>query len=331
MQRCIELAEAGLGRTSPNPLVGSVIVHKGKIIGEGWHQKAGTPHAEVHAIRSVVHPEKLQDSTLYVNLEPCSHHGKTPPCALLIIEKKIPRVVVGSLDPNPAVAGKGIELLRAAGIDVVVGILEEECNFLNRRFFTYHREKRPYVILKWAQTSDGFIDVLEKKHAVSVPISGSTSRVLVHKWRSEEDAIAVGKNTILADNPSLTTRNYSGKNPKRLIISQTPVPKGSKVLSGEIETWISNCSEQKEVENLGAQTLPELLDALYVKGVQSLFVEGGAQIHQSFIDDQLFDEIRVFTSQTTLGEGVLAPMINSVKAVEEIQIDEDTLSIFHRA
>src|SRR5690554_546144 len=235
MSRCIQLAKNGLGATYPNPLVGSVIVHKDRIIGEGWHQMAGQPHAEVNALKSVADQELLKEATIYVNLEPCSHYGKTPPCSDLIIIKGIKRVVIGSSDPNPEVAGRGIKKLRDADCEVILGVRKEECDDLNKRFFTFHNKKRPYIFLKWAQTPDGFIAPEKKTRTTTNPvwITNEYSRQLVHKMRSEEMAILVGTNTVMEDNPSLTVREWAGKNPIRVVIDRTlKLPPNAAVFDG---------------------------------------------------------------------------------------------------
>ncbi|MDP4185415.1 MAG: bifunctional diaminohydroxyphosphoribosylaminopyrimidine deaminase/5-amino-6-(5-phosphoribosylamino)uracil reductase RibD, partial [Bacteroidota bacterium] len=222
MHRCLDLARLGAGVTAPNPMVGSVIVHEGKIIGEGFHQRFGEAHAEVNAINSVKDEDLLQKSTLYVNLEPCAHYGKTPPCAKLIIEKKIPRVIIGTVDPFAKVSGRGIQMLREAGIDVTVGVLSEECNQLNRRFFTFYQKKRPYIILKWAQTLDGYIDILREPESYGHPvwITNYLSKVSVHRLRTEETAIMIGTNTAEKDNPSLTAREWTGDSPMRIVLDR---------------------------------------------------------------------------------------------------------------
>ena len=251
MQRCLQLAQNGLGTTYPNPMVGCVIVHKETIIGEGWHYKAGMPHAEVNAISCVKNQQILSQSTLYVTLEPCSHFGKTPPCADLIISKKIKNIVVGTKDTFSEVSGRGIEKLQNAGCHVEVGVLEEECRKINKRFFTFHNKNRPYIILKWTETSDGFIAPAHRNTKKPVWISGELSQQLTHKWRSEEQAILVGKNTILDDNPSLTTRHWVGANPLRLVIdTNLQIPSSFSVFDAKTPTIIFSSREKKSVENI---------------------------------------------------------------------------------
>lgn len=317
MRRAIRLAEMAEGNTAPNPMVGAVVVHNGIIIGEGYHLKAGTPHAEVHAINAVKDPGLLPASTMYVSLEPCSHHGRTPPCADLIIKSGIRRVVVGVTDPNPLVAGKGITRMREAGISVVTGVAEDECRRLNRRFFTWHEKKRPYVILKWARSADGFIDLHRKPGDTPEPnwITGMTERVLVHRWRATEDAILAGGGTVRADNPSLTVRYWSGKNPVRIIISRSgDMDHGSAAFDSQAETILFTCNEKadfpgvKVIRLTGRERfLEEVLPVLHEMGIQSLFVEGGACIIKHFIEAGLWDEARRFTGTVRFNEGVPDP------------------------
>ena len=337
MLRCIELAKNGLGTTYPNPLVGSVIVHDGKIIGEGFHYKAGQNHAEVNAIASVSEVNFLKESTIYVSLEPCSHFGKTPPCADLIIEKGIKKVVIGSTDPNPKVAGRGIKKLMEAGCDVILGVLENKCTELNKRFFTFHSKKRPYVFLKWAETADNFIAPKNETRNDTKPvwITNEFSRQIAHKIRAEEMAILVGTNTVLQDNPSLTVRDWSGENPVRVVIDRTlKIPENFSVLDGKIETIVLNEIKSSERENLKfvkidfSENLPKQICAvLFEKGIQSLIIEGGAKTLQTFIDSNLWDEALVFKSNISFGEGISAPIFNG-KLIAEIKIKNDRLQIF---
>lgn len=337
MLRCIELAKNGLGTTYPNPLVGSVIVHDGKIIGEGFHYKAGQPHAEVNAVKSVVNQEYLKDATIYVSLEPCSHFGKTPPCADLIIEKGIKKVVIGSTDPNPKVAGRGIKKLMEAGCDLILGVLENECTELNKRFFKFHSKKRPYVFLKWAETADNFIAPKNETRNDTKPvwITNEFSRQIAHKIRAEEMAILVGTNTVLQDNPSLTVRDWSGKNPVRVVIDRTlKIPENFSVLDGKIETIVLNEIKSSEREKLKfvkidfSENLPkQICNVLFEKGIQSLIIEGGAKTLQTFIDSNLWDEALVFKSNISFGEGIWAPIFKG-KIMSETKIKNDTLQKF---
>lgn len=333
--RCIELAKNGFGTTYPNPMVGSVIVYDGEIIGEGWHRKAGEPHAEVNAIRSVKDPSVLDKATIYVSLEPCSHFGKTPPCCDLIIENKIPNVVIGTVDSNIKVAGNGIKRLREAGTNVIVGILEKECHELNQRFFTFHEKKRPYIILKWAQTHDGFIAPLEKKEQKPVWITNSYSRQLVHKWRAEEQAILVGTQTVIDDNPQLNARDWNGNNPIRIVIDQNNrIPKTAHVFDNQVKTIVFSknnamlASENIIYESIDFQQniAQQILERLYQQQIQSIIIEGGAQTLQTFIDANLWDEARVFIGNSQFGNGIKAPILNTASSKKE-KIGTDELLI----
>jgi len=336
MKRCIELAKNGLGTTYPNPMVGSVIVCDGKIIGEGWHQKSGQAHAEVNAVNSVKDKSLLKKSTIYVSLEPCSHFGKTPPCCDLIIANGIPNVVVGTVDPNEKVAGNGIKKLLEAGKNVTVGILEKECQELNKRFFSFHNNKRPYVILKWAETVDGFIAPLSKLEQKPIWISNVYSRQLVHKWRSEEQAILVGTQTVIDDNPKLDVRDWTGKNPLRVVIdANNRISPDRHVFDNQHKTIII-CSKKVhqdkenvifEVIDFKKNVAAQILDVLYQYQIQSLIVEGGKQTLQTFIDSDLWEEARVFKGNMAFGEGVLAPVLHSKKVGRET-IFGDELLIF---
>lgn len=337
MLRCIQLAKNGLGTTYPNPLVGSVIVHDNKIIGEGWHQKAGMPHAEVNAIASVKNKALLKEATIYVNLEPCSHFGKTPPCANLIIESGIKKVVVGSTDPNPKVTGRGIKKLMDAGCNVIVGVLEEKCNELNKRFFTFHSKKRPYIFLKWAETADGFLAPTTKNRFEKKPvwITNEYSRQLVHKMRAEEQAILVGTKTVLQDNPSLTVRDWAGNNPLRVILDrELKIPKSFSVFDRSAATVIFNEKIESETENLQLVKIDfsndlasQICNLLYKKGIQSLIIEGGTKTLQTFIDATLWDEALVFKSNISFGEGISAPKFKAMLTSEK-KIKNDSLQTF---
>lgn len=325
IHRCIELASNGLCNAAPNPMVGAVIVHNGKIIGEGYHARCGEGHAEVNAIRSVKDESLLKESTIYVSLEPCSHYGKTPPCADLIISKGIPRVVVGCIDPFSQVSGRGIQKLRDAGIDVTVGVLEDECKNLIRRFVTFNTRKRPYITLKWAESADGFIDI-NRENGSPVVMSTPITSMYVHKQRAEHKAILVGRKTALLDNPSLTTRNWYGANPLRLVIDRTlSLPSNLRLFDHTTPTLVFTEREKTAEENLEYITLdfskdilPQILTVLYERKIQSLLVEGGTTLLQSFIDTELWDEIFVEHSAKVLGEGVKSPVIHkgTVKETE---------------
>jgi len=279
MRRCLQLATNGKGFVAPNPMVGAVIVHNSKIIGEGFHAKYGGPHAEVQAIASVKDESLLKSSTLYVNLEPCSHYGKTPPCVDLILEKQIPRVIIGHEDPFPEVSGNGIKKLRESGVEVACGIWEDECKELNKRYLTYLLQHRPYIILKWAQSSDGFMDRHREENDGKAPVkfSNSYTQMLVHKTRAEESAIMVGTRTLRLDKPALTVRYWKGNNPERIIADSN-------------------------------QSLLQQMHSLYERKIQSLMVEGGAKLLQSFFNDNLWDEIHTEVASFPLKEGVAAPI-----------------------
>ena len=317
--RCLHLARNGMGSTSPNPMVGAVIVCDGKIIGDGYHIRCGEPHAEVNAVRSVRDTSLLTRSTIYVSLEPCSHYGKTPPCADLIINSGIPRVVIATVDNNSMVSGRGIERMRAAGIDVRVGVYEKEAFDLNKFFFTYHGKKRPFVTLKWAQSADGFIDAL-RQGGEAQQISNSASMMAVHKLRSVHDAILVGRRTALLDNPSLTLRHWAGRTPLRIVVDREgTLPADLRIFSSEAPTvvYTQNVCQGKFSENVSqvqldfsTDIIPQILAHLHEKKIGSLLVEGGRKILQSFIDASLWDEIRVETNNNLfLGDGVAAPQL----------------------
>lgn len=337
MRQCISLALKGMGHAAPNPLVGSVIVHNDEVIGEGYHERYGDAHAEVNAINSVKNKELLKEATLYVNLEPCAHHGKTPPCADLIVKHKIPYVVIGTVDPHSVVKGKGIEKLVSAGCDVKVGVLEEECRELNRRFFTFHEKQRPYILLKWAQTADRYIDTQRSfdQAGEALRISNEESRRLVHRWRSEEQAIMVGTNTALLDNPMLTVRECEGKNPLRVVPDrQLRIPLHYHLFDGSAPTLVF--TEMKEKRSAKAEyvhvkfddrLIEKILKELYRRNIQSVMVEGGHQLLSSFISKGLWDEARIFTSRRKLGSGVQAPAF-SRKPVSSGDIAGDQLSIY---
>ena len=316
--RCLDLAAKGLGNVAPNPMVGCVIVLDDKIIGEGYHQQYGEAHAEVNAIDSIENKELLKKATLYVNLEPCAHFGKTPPCADLIIQHQIPFVVIGAIDSNEKVSGKGIEKLKNAGVDVTSGILQKECKQLNKRFFTYHEKKRPYIILKWAQTIDGFIDENRSIDQKPLQITNEASNKLSHLWRSQEQAIMVGKNTALLDNPKLTVRNnITGKNPLRIVTDRNlSLPKDYFLLDKSTETIVFTAAEvvsEKNLEyvklNFDEPLIPQLLNCLWEKNIQSILIEGGTQLLNSFITNNCWDEARAFIAQINIKDGVNAPSL----------------------
>ncbi len=319
MQRCLDLAQLGSGYVAPNPLVGAVIVLNDEIIGEGYHQKYGEAHAEVNAIKSVQDKDLLSEATIYVSLEPCAHHGKTPPCADLLVAHKFKRVVIGCVDSNELVAGKGIERLQEAGIEVEVGVLEKECKALNKRFFTYLNKQRPYIVLKWAQTQDGYIDRPREEEITERKInwiSAPETQSLVHHWRSQEPAILVGWKTVEHDNPSLTVREVSGKNPLRVIIdSQLNMPQDSTVYTDGDRTVIINKIKTETIGNVELIKLNQIntkniLDVLYNLQISSVFVEGGSSTIQHFLVDGYWDEARVIVGKQTFGDGIKGPRMS---------------------
>lgn len=333
MQRALELAENGLGRVSPNPMVGCVVVHQGQIIGEGWHQQYGGPHAEVNAIQSVSNKALLPESSVYVSLEPCSHWGKTPPCANLLIEQQVKEVRICNNDPNPLVGGGGLQRLKEAGIQLRWGILEEEGRWLNRRFFTFMEKKRPYVILKWAQTADG---LMARSNFDSKWISGPFARKMVHQWRAEEPAIMVGRQTVQFDNPQLNVRDYPliAKEPLRVIIDRRlALPDTYKVFDRQQPTVCYNLQKNEEKENLAFVKLSkegffsEMMQDLHRRGIQSIIVEGGPSLLELFLAKDLWDEARIFTAQKSFGEGLPAPNPKG-KLWQSMTIMEDRLDIF---
>lgn len=332
MQRALELAEFGRGKVSPNPMVGCVIVHEDRVIGEGYHQEYGKAHAEVNAINSVKTPELLADSTVYVTLEPCAHYGKTPPCANLLVENKVKKVIIAAFDSNPLVGGKGIQILRDAGIEVETGVLEKEARIQNKRFFTQIEKKRPYVILKWAQTQDGFV---AREDYSSKWITNASSRRIVHKWRAEEDAIMVGKNTAKYDDPALNVRDWVGKNPLRLVIdSRLELPNTLKLFDEAVPTICYNTQKSEVIGTLEFVRLnsgfqvQDILEDLHKRNIQSVIIEGGSYLLNKFLDSELWDEARVFTSSNKFGSGIAAP-IPPAPVSETIEILEDTLRIYH--
>lgn len=338
MQRCLELAVLGAGHVAPNPLVGAVLVHNDRIIGEGYHKKYGGPHAEVHCIDSVSEADRslISQSVMYVSLEPCAHFGKTPPCADLLIRHKIPLVVVGCRDPFPEVDGKGIEKMRAAGIDVIVGVCEEDAKAINKRFFTYHTAFRPYITLKWAQTADGFIAGIPGERLL---ISNAFTNRFVHRWRSEEAAILVGTNTAMQDDPQLNTRHWTGPDPVRLVIDlELRLPDTLQLFNGTSKTIVFNAIRQGEKKGIHyhqvdrkKELVQQILKSLYQLRINSVLVEGGAVLLQSFIDTGYWDEARVITNTSlTAGSGLPAPRLLMAESVYTEQIQTDTIQVFQR-
>lgn len=336
MQRCIDLAKQGIGKVAPNPMVGAVIVLNGKILGEGYHQFYGGNHAEVNAVNNVQDKSLLRDATIYVSLEPCAHFGKTPPCVNLIIEHQFRKVVIGCTDSFSEVSGKGIERLKRAGIEVQLGVLEKECRELNKRFFTFHEKNRPYIILKWAQSKDGFIDKKRDEDDTGINwISSPETQVLVHKWRSEEQSILVGRKTVQNDNPSLTVREVTGRNPLRILIdSQLKTNLDSNIFGDAAPTIILNKIKSEVSGNIEWIKLSELdtasiLNVLAEKEIQSVFIEGGSKTLQHFIIDNCFDEARVIVGDTFFKEGLKAPRIPLIPS-ESFRFSKDEIYIYKK-
>lgn len=337
MHRCLQLAKQAAGFVAPNPMVGAVLVYNDVVIGEGYHQQFGQAHAEVNCINSVMEHQKnlIEKSTLYVSLEPCAHFGKTPPCVNLIIEKKIPTVIIGCRDNYEAVNGKGIAALQAAGIEVIVGILEQEAVALNKRFFTFHKYRRPYIILKWAQTNNGKIGNADFSR---LHISNENTNRLVHQWRSREAAIMVGTTTALQDDPSLTTRLFTGKNPLRIVIDKTlKLPASLQLLADAEPTLIFNEIKNETIGNkyfycidFKKPALPQILKQLYELNIQSVLVEGGAKLLQSFIDEKLWDEARVITNATlAITDGIAAPVLKKESLAKSITNQSDQINYYN--
>ena len=324
IKRCLQIAKNGLGTTRPNPMVGAVIVYNDHIIGEGFTSEYGCNHAEVNAINSVKDKTLLSKSTIYVTLEPCSHYGKTPPCSDLIISHHIPNVVIGCVDDNPEVAGKGIAKLKASGCNVTVGVLENECKIHHKRFFTFHNKKRPYIILKWAETADGFIAPLKKNDKKPVWITNTYSRQLVHKWRAEEQAILVGTNTVIEDNPSLTVRDWSGENPIRVVLDKTSKLSSDYNIFNEDAKTIRLTNKIIDFDKPIATQIAKLL---HQQNINSVIIEGGATTLQTFIDEHLWDEARVFIGNPSFKTGIKAPELIG-NLISESQIKNDLLKIY---
>jgi diaminohydroxyphosphoribosylaminopyrimidine deaminase / 5-amino-6-(5-phosphoribosylamino)uracil reductase len=338
MQRCLQLASLGLGFTAPNPMVGCVIVHEGKIIGEGYHRQYGSHHAEVNAINDIKDTELLKKSSLYVNLEPCSHFGKTPPCADLIVKMGIPEVIIGIKDPFAEVAGKGIQKLKNAGVKVRINVLEQECRDLNKRFLTFHEKKRPYIILKWAKTLDGFIGFKSEDYAKGRPawITDEKLKTLVHKWRTEEQAIMVGTTTAELDNPQLNAREWEGKNPLRIVIDQhLRLPRNLHLFDESIpsivftrQNNVKNSSHNLEFITIdfNKDIIKQICEVLFIKNIQSVIIEGGTQLLNTFINSGTWDEARIFTGNKEFKNGVKSPEISG-DTISSTMINKDHLLI----
>ncbi len=335
MQRCLQLAEKGLGNVAPNPLVGAVLVHRERIIGEGYHQHYGQAHAEVNCFESVQNEDKhlIAQSTLYVNLEPCAHFGKTPPCANRIVQEGVKKVVIANTDPFEMVAGKGIRLLQENGIQVITGILKKEGAWLNRRFFTFHQRKRPFIILKWAQTENG---LFAPKDGSRIQITDEVSQKINHQWRAEEAAILVGFNTAMNDNPQLTNRYSKGNQPLRIALdSNLTLPKSHHIFDGKTPTWVVNSQKNEEQENLRFlkldfqnKPLENLLQELFVAGKNSVIVEGGAKLLQNFVAANLWDEARILIAPNRLKSGIDAPLLQNEHLLSATPLANDVLKIY---
>lgn len=337
MHRCLELARMGRNRVAPNPMVGAIIVYNNEIIGEGYHREFGKPHAEVNAINSVVDPSLLPESTMYVNLEPCSHYGKTPPCSDLIVQNKIKKVVIGCLDSNPEVAGKGVDHMRQNGVDVEVGILEKESRKLNRRFFTFHEKHRPYIILKWAQSADGYMDINREDEKPEIHwISTVQSIRLVHTWRSMEPAILIGNQTAINDDPELSTREVYGSNMLRIVIDPTLKTKPPlKIYNDSADTLIMNHIKEGVEDHVeyfkldsSRDLLKEVLEELYRRNILTVIVEGGKKTHQHFIESGFWDEARIINGKVFFKEGLKAPEIHRIPDIQ-YQIGTDRVDTYY--
>lgn len=337
MKRCLDLAIIGLGKVSPNPMVGAVLEYDGRIIGEGYHQFYGGPHAEVSAIANVSNENQalIPKATLYVNLEPCAHFGKTPPCSDLILKSGIKKVVIGMVDPFLQVAGKGIEKLRAHGCEVITGVLEDNCRFLNRRFLTSVEKGRPYILLKWAETSDGY---MARKDGSSKWISDEYSRTMVHQWRAQEDAVMVGANTALLDDPKLNVRDWTGRNPVRIVVDWNySLPDNLNVFDGSLKTFVFYKKSQStrtipgveaKAINEGPDMILEMMTQLIQSDIQSVMIEGGAKLFNQFFKNNLWDEIRVFRAPVCFNEGIKAPDVSYLCRSSSLIFTDDELSIY---
>lgn len=335
MRRCFELAQLAKGSTAPNPMVGAVLVHDGRIIGEGWHRQYGEAHAEVNCLENVNAADKhlVTESTMYVNLEPCAHYGKTPPCAVRLVQEKVKEVIVCNNDPFEKVGGRGFDILKQGGITTQTGLLEQEGLWLNRRFFCFHQQQRPYIILKWAQTEQGFFAPADRSR---MQLSNMHSKQLVHKWRTEEGAIMVGYNTALNDDPLLTSRLWPGKQPLRIVLDKKlSLPRSLNLFNKDAATWIINAYETGKEDHVEmvqldfeGDILPQLLQKLHAANILSLIVEGGAQLLQSFIDAGLWDEARIFVADINIFDGIPAPVLTQSHKAFGTPLDTDALHVY---
>lgn len=336
MRRCLQLAQQGKGYTAPNPMVGAVLVHNDQIIGEGWHHEYGKDHAEVDCLNNVAADKKhlIAQSTMYVTLEPCAHYGNTPPCATRLVQEQVKKVIIANKDPFDKVSGRGIEILHAGGIATETGIMEQEGTWVNRRFFCFHEQKRPYVVLKWAETADGFIAPADRSR---LQITGQESQRLVHKWRTEEAAIMVGTTTALNDNPHLTARLYKGKQPLRIVADRKlRVLPHYNLFNGDARTWVVNeIKEDSGPKNISHIKVPfdnnmlrTLLSRLFDERILSVIIEGGAELLNSFISQGLWDEARIFTGNIAIQSGIDAPMLDDPRLAFTTQLGNDTLGVY---
>ncbi len=335
MKRCLEIAQRGKGFTAPNPMVGAMLVYNDRIIAEGWHHKYGEAHAEVDCLNNVTDGDRhlIPDCTMYVTLEPCAHQGKTPPCAHRLVQEGIKHVVIANADPFEQVNGRGVQILRDAGVNVEEGLCDDEGKWVNRRFFCYHRQHRPYIILKWAQSSDGYIAPADRSRA---QLTNDHCMRLVHKWRTEESAIIVGATTAINDNPQLTARHWEGKQPLRIVLDRRmTLPTTHAIFNGEATSWIVNETIEKTMGSIrfvkapfGDSLLEAILEKLYEENILSLIVEGGAQLLNSFIQAGLWDEARVFTAETTLGQGIAGPLLQHGNKAFSTMLGSDSLNVF---
>lgn len=335
MKRCLELAALGKGHVAPNPMVGAVLVHKGRVIGEGWHRQYGEAHAEVNCLANVADADKhlIPDSTMYVSLEPCAHTGKTPPCASRLVAEKVKEVIICNIDPFEKVGGKGLEILQQNNIATTTQVLDAEGKWLNRRFYTFHQQQRPYIILKWAQSANGYFAPYGNKR---YQLTNAYSQVLVHKWRTEEAAIMVGTNTALADDPQLTARLWQGKQPLRIVIDRSLILPGNlKLFDNEVPTWVVNDKKEEQVSNTSyikldfdGDMLQALIAKLYAANILSVIIEGGTKLLDSFIGHRLWDEARIFTAGKDIDRGLPAPLIIEGQKAFSTTLESDVLDVY---
>ncbi|PZF73550.1 bifunctional diaminohydroxyphosphoribosylaminopyrimidine deaminase/5-amino-6-(5-phosphoribosylamino)uracil reductase RibD [Taibaiella soli] len=333
MKRCLELAQLAKGHTAPNPMVGAVLVHKGRVIGEGWHRIYGQAHAEVNCFESVAPADRhlIPQSIMYVSLEPCAHYGKTPPCSLRIVQEKVKKVIIANVDPFEKVGGRGIDILRSNNIEAITGVLDDEGKWLNRRFYCFHTQKRPYIILKWAQSANGFIAPADKSR---LQLSNRHSMQLVHKWRTEEAAIMVGYQTALSDNPQLTSRHWKGNQPLRIVTDRMlRLPSSHFLFDQTVPTWVLN-EQKEEVDDKvhyikqSGNDLQALMNKLHAVNKLSIIIEGGPALLKSFIDAGLWDEARIFTAAKSISDGIAAPLLKNAALAAKTDLEDDQLNVY---